>query len=197
MSVDWEARYQLGDTPWDKGAPHPALVDFLHETTEPLRGSILVPGCGRGYDARAIARADNIVLGIDIAPSAIRGAKSFPKIAHDRYALADLFNLPPRFRDAFDWVFDHTCFCAIAPALRPRYVDAVAGTLKPGGHLLAIFFLEPDMAEGEPGPPFGATIAELDSLFDGRFELLREWVPAHTYEGRENRERMRLLRKRG
>jgi len=28
---DWEARYQAGDTPWDKGRAHPALVQWLSE----------------------------------------------------------------------------------------------------------------------------------------------------------------------
>ena len=31
---DWEARYQSGDTHWDKGAPSPGLIDFLHEHPE-------------------------------------------------------------------------------------------------------------------------------------------------------------------
>ena len=66
MPTDWEQRYQTGDTPWDKGAPHPALVDFLK--TEPLHGKILVPGCGLGYDVRAIATKDNEVVGVDVAP---------------------------------------------------------------------------------------------------------------------------------
>ena len=29
MPTDWEAQYQKGETPWDKGAPSPGLVDFL------------------------------------------------------------------------------------------------------------------------------------------------------------------------
>lgn len=195
MPVDWEDRYQVGDTPWDKGAPHPALVDFLREET-PLRGNILVPGCGYGYDVRAITREDNHVVGIDIAPSAIRGAEAFSKITNERYELADLFNLPQRHRGDFDWVWEHTCFCAIDPEMRTHYVDAVADALKPGGHLLAAFYLKPDLAEGEQGPPFGVTIPKLDGLFHRHFELLREWIPARTYEGREERELIRLLQKR-
>ena len=29
MPTDWEAQYQKGETPWEKGAPSPGLVDFL------------------------------------------------------------------------------------------------------------------------------------------------------------------------
>ncbi len=191
MSVDWEQRYQLGDTPWDKGAAHPALVDFLRE--QPLDGAILVPGCGFGFDVRAIARVENDVLGIDIAPSAICGAESAAKIAHEHYELVDLFALPQRLRGKFDWVFEHTCFCAIDLSRRADYVDGVASALKPRGKLLAIFYLDPGR---DPGPPFGVTTSELDRLFNSQFELLREWIPARTYDGREGRELMRILQKR-
>ena len=39
---DWEAFYQAGDTAWDNGRAHPALVGWLSENR--LTGSILVPG---------------------------------------------------------------------------------------------------------------------------------------------------------
>ena len=139
--IDWEARYQHGDTPWDKGEAHPALLDFLRE--QPLDGKILVPGCGYGYDVRAIAHEDNSVLGIDVAESAIRRANQFPKSAHEQYRLADLFRLPSELRNNFDWAFEHTCFCAIDPMMRAAYVEAMAAALKPGGQLLAIFYLDP------------------------------------------------------
>lgn len=201
--MDWEAHYQSGDTPWDKGAPHPALVDFLREENRareagaPLRGKILVPGCGAGHDVRALAAADASAepLGIDIAPGAIARARAFPPAGRERYELADLFNLSPRFHEAFDAVWEHTCFCAIDPAMRPRYVEAIAAALKPGGHLLAVFYLDPGQDDDDAGPPFGVTVQELDALFSPRFQLLREWTPAHTYAGREGGELARLLQK--
>ena len=70
--------------------------------------------------------------------------------------VGDLFNPPPGFHGAFDWIIEHTCFCAIDPAMRPRYVQAAAALLKPGGRLFAIFYLDP--AAGRQ-PPFGVTIA--------------------------------------
>lgn len=203
MPVDWEARYETGDTPWDKGAAHPALTDFLRDEPQALRGRVLVPGCGYGHDVRAIAEArtrgrgsgECVVVGIDIAPGALRRAAAFQNVAGETYALADLFALPPSLHGAFDWVWEHTCFCAIHPQMRTRYVEAVAGALKPAGHLLAVFYLDPDMDAREEGPPFGVAVTELDRLFDAHFQLLREWPPARTYEGREGREFMRLLQK--
>jgi SAM-dependent methyltransferase len=191
MPTDWEAHYQQGDTPWEKGGPSPGLADFL--AVEPVRGRVLVPGCGLGHDVRALAAMADEVVGIDIAPSAITAAQNVPPVGGERYELADLFALPPRLRGTFDWVWEHTCFCAIDPAQRPAYVEAVAGALKPDGKLLAIFYLDPGNDSPDEGPPFEVSLAELDRLFLPRFKLLREWLPARTYPGREGREWMRVL----
>ena len=194
MSTDWEARYRSGDMPWEKGAPSPGLVEFL-KNNPPLAGKILVPGCGWGHDVRTISNTQNEVTGIDIAPSAIAGAEKFPRTGHEKFFLWDLFALPPEVRGTFDWMWEHTCFCAIDPPMRAAYVQSVASALKPGGHLLAIFYMQPHN-DGD-GPPFGSTKAELDALFGGSFELVHEWLPGANYPGREGCEWMRLLRKRG
>ncbi len=190
--TDWETRYQQRDTPWDKGAPHPALVEYLGRT--PIGGRVLVVGCGLGYDVRALAAAGARVTGIDIAPSAVRAAESFTKIADETYLLADLFALPPALSHRFDWIWEHTCFCAIDPAARADYLRGVLDALTPDGRILAVFYLDPGV---EAGPPFGVTTGDLDALFGGDFRLVREWSPAHTYPEREGRERMRLLQRKG
>jgi len=92
-------------------------------------------------------------------------------------------------------VWEHTCFCAIDTSLRAAFVEAVHLALRPQGHLLAIFYLDPQNEGPAEGPPFEVTVPELDSLFIPRFTLVREWLPEHTYPGRENREWMRLLRR--
>lgn len=195
MPTDWEAQYQKGETPWEKGAPSPGLVDFLVE--QRVEGRVLVPGCGLGHDVRALAAQGAEVVGLDIAPSAVEAARATPAVGGERYELGNLFALPEPMRGAFDWVWEHTCFCAIDPSLRAAYVEAVHGALKPGGHLLAIFYLDPGNESPDEGPPFEVSLAELDRLFLPRFELLREWLPAHAYPGREGREWMRLLKRSG
>jgi cyclopropane fatty-acyl-phospholipid synthase-like methyltransferase len=193
MNTDWELRYQTGDMRWEKGAPSPGLVDFL--ATHKLAGRVLVPGCGWGHDVRAISCGENEVVGIDIAPSAISGAEKFPRVANERYQLADLFDLPPGFHGAFDWVWEHTCFCAIDPTRRADYAASVAAALNPDGHFLAVFYMNPDN-DSLDKPPYGTTTRELDGLFGASFVLIEEWIPARTYEGRAGREVMRLLRRR-
>ena len=200
MATDWDACYRAGDTPWDKGAAAPPLLEWLEQPGHRFDGEMLVPGCGLGHDVRAIAATKQAreLVGLDYSPAALAQARRQPPTGNETYVEADLFALPPEFCGRFDWVFEHTCFCAIDPARRADYVRAVAGALRRGGHLLAIFYLQPWNA-GEPsppggGPPFGTSREELDDLFAGRFELLEEATPTRSYRGREGRELIRLLR---
>ena len=64
-------------------------------------------------------------------------------------------------------------FCAIQPAVRDRYVEAVLRWLKPGGQYLAVNYLIPDT----DGPPFGTTRDELWERFSPHFSLATEYVP--------------------
>lgn len=191
MSTHWDEQYEKRETPWEKGAPSPGLVDFLG--TDPVRGRVLVPGCGFGHDVRALAATADEVVGLDIAALAVESADRFPKVGHERYVHGNLFDLPAEMRGAFDGVFEHTCFCAINPTLRPTYVESVATALKPGGQYLAVFYLDPGNDSPEEGPPFEVSLAELDRLFLPRFTLVREWLPQRAYPGREGREWMRLM----
>ena len=188
--MDWQAQYESGVTPWDEGAPHPAILDFIAESG-PFGGRILVPGCGLGHEVRALSTPENQVIGLDIAPAALEKAGTLPKTGREEYVKADLFNLPPDFRSSFDWIVEHTCFCAINPSMRPAYAAAVAGALKPSGHLFAIFYLDPAV---DRQPPYGVTIPELEQLFSPSFGMVRQWVPLRTFPDRESRELIRILR---
>lgn len=193
-ATDWEGLYRLGETPWEKGRPHPALIDFLKEHG-PLDGDIFVPCCGSGHDVRALSNANNRVLGVDLARRAIQMAKAQPQVGHEEYLLANLFQLPNEWSGRFDWVFEHTCFCAIDPKRRNDFAAAMARLLRRGGRLLAIFFTNPD--NDDDGPPYPVSVEELEELFGKSFTLEREWVPQRTHPGREQRELMRLMRKTG
>ena len=206
MPTDWESCYRAGDTPWDKKAAAPPLLEWLAQPGHGLPGRVLVPGCGLGHDVRAIAAQTDAaeVVGLDISPAALALARAQTSAgigAHRAaYVEADLFDLPPSLRGGFDWVFEHTCFCAIDPARRPDYVRAVAEALRPGGQLLAVFYLDPwggDDKSRPPGggPPFPTSREELDALFAGHFELLEEAIPTRAYRGRKGRELRRWLRR--
>lgn len=179
--------------PWDKGAAHPALLAWLSRNR--LIGAILVPGCGAGHDVRALA-ADSAaeVLGLDIAPSAKELAERYPKTGRESYRTGDFLSGTAVGAGTFDAVFEHTCFCAIPPARRADYVRAVSLALKPGGLFLAIFYRNPSHGEDD-GPPFGCSMAEVDALFGSDFLLLEEDLELPTFEGRESREVLRVMRR--
>ena len=194
MTTDWEAQYQRNETPWDRGAASPGLLEYL--AANKVRGKVLVPGCGAGHDVRALAAHGAEVVGLDLAPAAIKLAQSFPAGGCESYVCGNLLSLPAELRGAFDWVWEHTCFCAIDPVQRADYVDGVHEALAPGGHLLAVFYLDPSNDTPNQGPPFEVTVPQLDALFVPKFSLVREWLPSQTYPGREKREWMRLMRRR-
>jgi methyl halide transferase len=183
--ADWERRYQTGDMPWEKGAPSPGLVDFLNELPKDHpREIVAVPGCGTGHDVRAWASAGFEAHGFDLAPSAIQLCREKSKgRSNVHYQLGDfLHDEPPR---KFDWIFEHTLFCAIEPSQRDEYVQAVQRWLKPAGQFLAVHYIISDT----DGPPYGTTRDELMRRFAPHFELLKEWVP-RSYPNRTGLELM-------
>ncbi|MFO1487220.1 MAG: methyltransferase domain-containing protein [Verrucomicrobiota bacterium] len=188
----WENRYQAGDTPWDKGEASPGLVDFLATPSRLERGTVAIPGCGSGHDVRAFAAAGFDAHGFDIAPSGIQLAieKTRAVGLKATFRQADFLNDSPLF--LFDWLFEHTLFCAIDPEERDAYVQAVLRWLKPGGHYLAVNYFVPP--ERGAGPPFTTTRKEQWSRFSAHFELLEEWMP-RSLPNREGLERMFLWRR--
>jgi SAM-dependent methyltransferase len=187
MSRDyWEHRYQTGDMQWDKGEPAPGLVDFLATHPELNRGTVAVPGCGTGHDVRALVKAGFDGFGFDLAPSAIALAEEKTRLVgmFARFQLADfLHDEPPQ---KYDWIFEHTLFCAIQPMQRDEYVRAVRHWLKPGGNYLSVNYF---ITDDNDGPPFPTTREEQVERFSPHFELVAEWLP-RSYPNRTGKERM-------
>src|SRR4051794_19388277 len=186
----WENRYVTKDMPWEKGAPSPGLVDFLAAHPALPKGTVCIPGCGTGHDVRAWASAGFDATGYDLAPSAVRIATEQTKAAgmSAKFVQADfLHDAPP---EQYDWLFEHTLFCAIELAERADYVRALSRWLKPGGNYLAVNYMIPD----EDGPPFGTTRQELLDWFQKDYDLIGEWVP-RSYPNRTGLELMLWWRK--
>lgn len=196
MHTHWNQCYAEANTPWDKGQPSPPLVEALKK--HPLKGRVLVPGCGAGHDAAYVASLGCEVLGLDIAPLAIERARAaHPEMPESSWMLGDLFALPQTHSGTFDAVIEHTCFCAIPPSLRLAYRDAVHALLKPGGLLAGVWFINPDLDPGEEGPPHPLPVPELDAVFADHFDIIDDYIPTEAFDGRLGRERVRVLRKKG
>ena len=191
--TDWDEHYLKGDTFWDKGAPSPPLKQYLER--HKIRGRALVPGCGRGHDVALAGEHGLEAIGLDIAPTAIAEARAlYPQFA-ERFVLGNFFEPPVEWRGAFDLVLEHTCLCALSLALRPQYRRAVDGILRPGGLLIGVWFINPALDPGEEGPPFGISVAELTALFKDGYEIVDDYVPDVAFPNRQQRERLRVLRR--
>ncbi|WP_193211121.1 methyltransferase domain-containing protein [Luteolibacter marinus] len=197
--TNWEERWQRSETPWEKGRAAPPLEELLDDPGCALYRArrVLVPGCGSGNDVRELARRGIGATGLDLSPTAIARARCCARAGDEDYLCGDLFDGVWRGDREFDAVWEHTCFCAIDPGLRPAYAQVLADLLPAGGVLAGVFFLTPwDPGEDEQGPPFGATRAEITGLFEPWFELRKEQVPARSYPGREGREWLTVFARR-
>jgi SAM-dependent methyltransferase len=189
----WEAAYQEGRYGWDLGQAAPPFFDLLAGDAPPP-GRLLVLGCGRGHDALLFARFGFTVTGVDFAPSAVAAATAAAReagLAAD-FVEADLFTLGERWPGRFDYVLEHTCFCAIDPARRPDYVRVVHAVLRPGGELIALFY-----AHGRPGgPPYSTSEAEIRALFEPHFAISTLAPAANSVPHRQGQEMFGRCRRR-
>jgi len=190
----WEHRYQEGTTRWDLGQPAPAFIDLLRSEQAPQPGAVVVLGAGRGHDAHLFAQHRFEVTAVDFAPSAVAA------MAHEVELTGvplgplqrNIFDLVPEFQNQFDYVIEHTCFCAIDPSLRPNYVELAAQLLQPQGELLAVFFTH----RRGGGPPYGTTPEEIWALFEPHFVVESLMPVANSVPSRREEEHFGRLRRR-
>lgn len=191
----WQDLYARGQDGWEMGAPHPSLVHLV-ETTPPPRGRIAVPGCGRGHDARFLASRGYDVVGFDFADAAVQEARRLaqPTGLTVTFEQRDIFTLSRDHANAFDGIWEYTCYCAIDPSRRTAYVREMAAILKPGGWFLGCFF--PIRSYGG-GPPFPVSKSEVRRLLTPRFRIEREFPPTRPVLRRAGQEWMVLAVKTG
>ncbi|MEM7602059.1 MAG: methyltransferase domain-containing protein [Verrucomicrobiota bacterium] len=199
--MDWEDCYLNEHTPWDKGGAAPPLIEWINNNPDQFAGDILVPGSGKGHDGAALSNLTHAeqITGIDISPKAVELANSETRTERFHTELGDLFDLPVKYQAAFDWVWEHTCFCAIEPEMRDLYVESVHRALKPSGQLLGVFYRDPYDEEHRPGqgPPHGTTVEELLKRFEesGKFEIVENYVPKASYDGRMGLEQVMRMKR--
>jgi SAM-dependent methyltransferase len=189
----WQDLYEGGGDGWELGRPAPPLVAWLdaggefEPSTPGDRPRVAVPGCGRGHDARLLARRGYRVWGFDFAPAAILEATRLAARdqVHVAFEQRDVFTLASDFGASFDAVWEYTCFCAIDPARRRRYAALVHALLRPGGVLLACFY---PVREGSDGPPFPVRRDDIDRVLAPWFRILDSGPPAASIDRRRGLE---------
>ena len=169
---DWFERiYEQAESagsrvPWDRGAPHRHLVDWVQrEHIDGVGKRAVVIGCGLGDDAEFVASRGFETVGFDIAPSAIRMAQRRFRDSGVTYAVANLFALPAGWSQSFDLVVENQTAQALPGEIRRGAVATIASLVAPGGLLL---FLANRAVPGQPvvGPPYSLARSELDQVQD-------------------------------
>ena len=163
----WTIRYAAGKTPWDFGGVPSALKSFLDSSSVP--GSVLIPGCGSGYEIQAFHGASYDVSAIDFSPAAVDQAKRVLRSLAERIILGDFFTYDFGQR-RFDLIYERTFLCSMTPSRWPEYVNRMADLLLPGGRLIGVFLYGQRLSSG---PPFPITELEAEQLFKKCFELVR------------------------
>lgn len=122
---------------WADLAPSPYLIEWLKANPVHGRGKKAIAiGCGVGDDAEAMAAYGYEVTAFDIAPSAIALCKKRYADSDVSYLVADLFDHPSEWREAFDLVYECNTIQVLPGAYRLKARDAMVGLLAPGGDLL-------------------------------------------------------------
>jgi SAM-dependent methyltransferase len=161
----WDARYASGETPWDfRGVPT-TLQAFLKTSNA---GSVLIPGCGSGYEVRAFDQTGWEVMAIDFSSVAVNRARSELGELVNRVVQDDFFKHDFG-SQRFDLIYERTFLCALPPDLWTTYVTRVRQLLRPSGKLAGIFLYG---GQGEP-PPYPLTPAKATELFGKNFSLIK------------------------
>ena len=162
----WDERFEQDFMPWDLGGVPQALCDFVQRDSAPH--TVLIPGCGNGYELRFLADAGWDVTAIDFSPAAVSRARALVGPWAARVVEADFFNWQPA--QALGLVYERAFLCALPPAMRPQVAARYAALLPPGGLLVGFFFF----GSTPKGPPFGIARAELEELLTPHFALVEE-----------------------
>lgn len=165
----WDWAYTTGSAPWDIGRPQPVFLNLADagDITSPVLDS----GCGSGEHALMLAERGMEVLGIDVAPTAIKRAqaKAAERGLAAEFVVGDVLELQ-RLRRTFATIIDSGVFHTFDDPDRPRYVASLAAALRPDGVLHLLCF-----SERTPGTwgPRRVTQAELRAAFTDGWQVER------------------------
>ncbi len=185
--TDWEGHWQQQNIPWDQGEAAPELLVALGTAEESSsldlsqgllglghsksrRRRALVPGCGQGWDAFALAGAGFEVVGLDLAPSVVEVfSAGRERLGVDAtIEIANFFEWEPD--EPFDVIWDYTFLCAIHPSERPQWREKVKALLAPEGVLATLIFPAMEMAPDYEGPPWPLHPIDVQTLLQADFD---------------------------
>ncbi|KAG2068872.1 S-adenosyl-L-methionine-dependent methyltransferase [Suillus decipiens] len=184
----WSAWSVIPWEGWDGREIQPPLRNVIESDRVewPRQGQALVPGCGRGNDARFIATSLGLkVTGIDISPTAVEVANQEAPHENVSFRVGDFFAPTD---EQFDLIYDYTFFVALPPSMRPEWGRQMAKLVKTGGFLITLVFpIDPQV---DYGPPFFVRPNHYEEVLGSVWEKVIDEVPAVSSPSHIGRERI-------
>jgi thiopurine S-methyltransferase len=186
----WLKRWREGRTGWHRSEVMPLLVQHWSALNVPRGSRVLVPLCGKSLDMLWLAQQGMRVLGVDVSPVAIESflaenqlhARTRGEADGTHYEITnasgeieiingDAFALDPDEVAQCNVFYDRAALIAMPAPMRRRLVDELYVQLPAGsaGLLITLAYPENEMQ----GPPFSVDDAEVEDLFDGRWQVDR------------------------
>jgi SAM-dependent methyltransferase len=161
--------YRAGESgrvavPWSRVEAHPFLTDWAASRADHGEGKrAIVVGCALGADAEFVASLGYETTAFDVSPAAIRLARRRHHGSSVHYTVADLLDLPPAWRRAFDLVVEIITVQALPDPPRRDAIANVGRLVSPGGVLLAIALAQRVESDREVKvPPWPLSREEID-----------------------------------
>ena len=125
--------------PWADLEPNKFLRRYVEQTN--LRGNnrnALVVGCGLGDDAKFLYDLGFKVTAFDISPTAIEWARKLHSNTDIEFFVADLFDTPNEWFQAFEFVLEVYTIQPLPLEMRSKVIDAIANFVELRGELLVV-----------------------------------------------------------
>lgn len=179
-----------------KSAPHLTALLERHGLGSLQDKTILIPGCGRGYDVITFAKfgAGN-VIGMELAPTAVTAANrelserlgSSNGSTDAKVVQGDFFE---KTAQQYDIGYDYTFFCAIHPNMRNDWASAWREKIKKGGLLVTSIFpvLPSRDGTGPPWPVWPELYQEKLESVGFKLKSLDKVPEKESHPGREGKE---------
>ena len=146
---DFEGMYVAGRPPWDIGRPQSVFRELAERGG--LAGRVLDIGCGTGEHALMAAAAGLEATGVDASSTAVTIAtrKAGERDLSARFLTWNALELSG-LGESFDTVLDCGLFHVFEDLERPRFVDSLRASTRPGSWYYMLCFS--DLEPGDWGP---------------------------------------------
>lgn len=180
----WHERWAEGRTGFHNETVNPRLLQWWPELGLPAGSRVFVPLAGKSRDIIWLAGRGHRVVANELSPIAVaacfeeagiqparRHAGAFEIWSHGLITVlcGDYFALESAVTGRLDAAYDRAALVALPAALRPAYVERLAGLLAPGAPVLLVGIEYPP--EEMQGPPWPVPEAEVRELAAGRFDV--------------------------